>query len=171
MSRARIKSPAIPDSLQPVIFSPTSTAMSSNVPAVSESSAVPLNSRNPPNGLRALHIPIHPDPDPHPSLKTPKTPADEAIDFFESAIVPGQAPIRVYELVLDDDGGPNKDRSVRYPPSALLLPLTPTSTSDYHLPIHHIFFASRSMPDHLPLRMVSSRQTSLSMEVSSIEST
>ena len=44
--------------------------------------------------------------------KTPKTPADEGLDFFESAIVQGEEPIKVYELQLDPDGGPNKDRSV-----------------------------------------------------------
>ena len=42
--------------------------------------------------------------------RTPKTPADEAIEFFESAQI--DEPIRVYELRLDPDGGPNKDRSV-----------------------------------------------------------
>lgn len=42
--------------------------------------------------------------------KTPKTPADEGIEFFEHASI--QAPIQVYELRLDPDGGPNKDRSV-----------------------------------------------------------
>lgn len=46
--------------------------------------------------------------------KTPKTPADEGIDFFESAFKQGDEPIRVYELQLDPDGGPNKDRSVAY---------------------------------------------------------
>lgn len=52
----------------------------------------------------------------HPKLpKTPKTPADEGIDFFESALVAGEAPIRVYELKLDPDGGPSKDRSVSVP--------------------------------------------------------
>lgn len=45
--------------------------------------------------------------------KTPKTPADEGIDFFESAAVGKDQPIRVYELRLDPDGGPNKDRAVR----------------------------------------------------------
>jgi hypothetical protein len=47
--------------------------------------------------------------------KTPgvRTPADEAIDFFESGFKPGEGPIRVYELALDPDGGPNKDRQVR----------------------------------------------------------
>lgn len=48
--------------------------------------------------------------------KTPKTPADEAIDFFESAFRQGEEDIRVYELQLDPDGGPNKDRSVAYLP-------------------------------------------------------
>ena len=45
------------------------------------------------------------------ALKTPKTPADEGIEFFESANT-GGAPIQVYELKLDPDGGPNKDRAV-----------------------------------------------------------
>jgi len=43
---------------------------------------------------------------------TPKTPADEGIEFFEFASVDDKAPIRVYELPLDPDGGPNKDRAV-----------------------------------------------------------
>ena len=42
--------------------------------------------------------------------KTPKTPADEGIEFFESISVTES--IKVYELRLDPDGGPNKDRSV-----------------------------------------------------------
>ncbi|KAI0078663.1 glycoside hydrolase family 13 protein [Panus rudis PR-1116 ss-1] len=50
--------------------------------------------------------------------KTPKTPADEGIDFFESAFKEGEEPIRVYELQLDPDGGPNKDRAyMRLPPA------------------------------------------------------
>jgi glycogen debranching enzyme len=44
--------------------------------------------------------------------KTPKTPADEGIDFFESAIRHNEAPIRVYELPLEPDGGPSKSREV-----------------------------------------------------------
>lgn len=43
---------------------------------------------------------------------TPKTPADEGIEFFELASVDNKAPIRIYELPLDPDGGPNKDRTV-----------------------------------------------------------
>ncbi|KDQ61755.1 glycoside hydrolase family 13 protein [Jaapia argillacea MUCL 33604] len=54
--------------------------------------------------------------DSHP--KTPKTPADEGIEFFESAVRPGEGPIRVFELRLDPDGGPNKERSyIRLPPA------------------------------------------------------
>ncbi|KAF8074817.1 glycoside hydrolase family 13 protein [Lyophyllum atratum] len=49
---------------------------------------------------------------------TPKTPADEGIEFFQSLSQPGEAPIRVYELRLDTDGGPHKDRSyIRLPPA------------------------------------------------------
>ncbi|KAG7093876.1 hypothetical protein E1B28_007515 [Marasmius oreades] len=48
----------------------------------------------------------------------PKTPADEGIDFFQSALTPGEAPLRVYELRLDVDGAPHKDRSyIRLPPA------------------------------------------------------
>ena len=48
---------------------------------------------------------------------TPKTPADEGIDFFQSAVKQGESPIDVYELRLDPDGGPNRERSVsRYRP-------------------------------------------------------
>ncbi|KAJ3809108.1 glycoside hydrolase family 13 protein [Lentinula aff. lateritia] len=49
---------------------------------------------------------------------TPKTPADEGIEFFQSPLAPGEAPLRVYELRLDIDGGPHKDRSyIRLPPA------------------------------------------------------
>ncbi|KAH8116274.1 glycoside hydrolase family 13 protein [Phellopilus nigrolimitatus] len=54
---------------------------------------------------------------PSSAKKTPKTPADEGIEFFESAAVAGDAPIQVYELKLDADGGPSKDKSyIRLPP-------------------------------------------------------
>ncbi|KAH8832592.1 glycoside hydrolase family 13 protein [Flagelloscypha sp. PMI_526] len=52
------------------------------------------------------------------SPTTPKTPADEGIEFFQSAIAPGEDHIRVYELSLDADGGPPPDRSyIRLPPA------------------------------------------------------
>lgn len=44
--------------------------------------------------------------------KTPKTPADEGIEFFENAAIPGEQPIQVYELKLEPDGGPSKEKSV-----------------------------------------------------------
>lgn len=47
-----------------------------------------------------------------PSPPSPKTPADEGIEFFQSQPTPGEPPIRVYELRLDPDGGPNKSGSV-----------------------------------------------------------
>lgn len=67
---------------------------------------------------QTIEIP-KPDGDEHDSIKYPKTPgprtpADEAIDFFELGVKMGDEPIRVYELALDPDGGPNKDRQVAY---------------------------------------------------------
>lgn len=65
--------------------------------------------------LKSLHIPRPPIDFSSAAAAeptTPKTPADEGIEFFESATVDNKAPIRVYELPLDPDGGPNKDRSV-----------------------------------------------------------
>ncbi|KAJ7672627.1 glycoside hydrolase family 13 protein [Mycena rosella] len=50
--------------------------------------------------------------------KTPKTPADEGIEFFEGVAPLGETPIQVYELRLDSDGAPHKDRSyIRLPPA------------------------------------------------------
>lgn len=45
---------------------------------------------------------------------TPRTPADEGKEFFLSKRSEGEDPIRVYELKLDPDGGPSKQRSVSY---------------------------------------------------------
>ena|SRR6267154_2617064 len=43
---------------------------------------------------------------------TPKTPADEGKEYFLSERCADERQIRVYELRLDPDGGPNKERSV-----------------------------------------------------------
>jgi hypothetical protein len=43
-------------------------------------------------------------------VKTPKTPQDEAIAFFSSG-ADGQ-PVQVWELWLEDDGGPDDSKSV-----------------------------------------------------------
>ena len=48
-----------------------------------------------------------------PTPLTPKTPAEEGLDFFSGALQPGEGPIRVYELRLSPDGGPSKDLQVR----------------------------------------------------------
>ena len=45
-------------------------------------------------------------------IKTPKTPQDEAIAFFSSG-ADGQ-PVQVWELWLEDDGGPHESKSVRH---------------------------------------------------------
>ncbi len=45
---------------------------------------------------------------------TPKTPADEGIEFFQTEVALGEAPICVYELRLEPDGGPSKELSVRF---------------------------------------------------------
>ncbi|KAG8736398.1 hypothetical protein FRC12_017623, partial [Ceratobasidium sp. 428] len=52
-----------------------------------------------------------------PKTPGPKTPADEAIDFFEST-ERGTKYINVYELKLEEDGGPNRERAyTRLPPA------------------------------------------------------
>ncbi|KAF9218130.1 hypothetical protein BS17DRAFT_722188, partial [Gyrodon lividus] len=49
---------------------------------------------------------------------TPKTPADEGKEFFLGPRSEREQPIRVYELGLDPDGGPNNQRSyIRLPPA------------------------------------------------------
>lgn len=75
----------------------------------------PFSSSSSMANLKSLHIP--PPPIDFTSTfaaepTTPKTPADEGIEFFELASVDSKGPIRVYELQLDPDGGPNKDRAV-----------------------------------------------------------
>ena len=55
---------------------------------------------------------------------TPRTPADEGKEFFLSERSEGEQPIRVFELRLDPDGGPSKQRSASCParsPECLLI--------------------------------------------------
>ena len=62
--------------------------------------------------------------------KTPRTPADEGIAFFESEFKKGEPPVRVYELALDPDGGPSKEVEVcPYFPSRLLRVVNSASQS------------------------------------------
>ncbi|VDC00989.1 unnamed protein product [Peniophora sp. CBMAI 1063] len=49
-----------------------------------------------------------------------RTPADEGISFFESELKPGEEAVRVWELPLEPDGGPSKDREyIRLPPAVV----------------------------------------------------
>ncbi|KIM34496.1 glycoside hydrolase family 13 protein [Serendipita vermifera MAFF 305830] len=69
-------------------------------------------------GLMRVDIPKH-DPNVHDTeaLRTPKTPQNEGLIWFES--YSGTEPVQVYELPLEADGGPNKDRAyTRLPPPA-----------------------------------------------------
>ena len=78
-------------------------------------SDLPFSSSSSMANLKSLHIPRLPTDFSFTAAAeptTPKTPADEGIEFFEFASVDNKAPIRVYELPLDPDGGPNKERAV-----------------------------------------------------------
>ena len=44
--------------------------------------------------------------------KTPKTPQDEALAFFSQSTPDGGEPVQVWELELEDDGGPAESKSV-----------------------------------------------------------
>jgi glycogen debranching enzyme len=50
---------------------------------------------------------------PSKSQRTPKTPQDEAIAYFSSADGGAKETIQVWELWLEDDGGPAASKSVR----------------------------------------------------------
>ncbi|KAI9459032.1 glycoside hydrolase family 13 protein [Russula earlei] len=90
-------------------------------PKIKPANSKPLNAFPHPTIIiqRDNHTSSGPSADSSPTIgKTPKTPADEGIDFFESAIRHGEAPIRVYELPLEPDGGPSKSREyIRLPPA------------------------------------------------------
>jgi glycogen debranching enzyme len=72
-----------------------------------------VNGSSPSGGRQASHNITIPPPDITKSsgLKTPKTPADEGIDFFET-VATKDSTIQVYELKLDPDGAPSKEKSV-----------------------------------------------------------
>ena len=95
---------------------------------------------------------------------TPRTPADEGKDFFLSERSVGEQRIRVYELRLDPDGGPDKQRSAS-PPSRSLRASTysrPHSIFVSHLPMSPTYYASLWMRGHPPRKMVYLKPTSRS---------
>ena len=115
--------------------------------------------------LKALLI--SPSPTVYSAPNTPKTPADEGIEFFQAEIHPGESPIRVYELRLDPDGGPSKELSVSsyLSPNPVLMPDHPFSIFDFLQHMYHTSsaFLFRQGP---PLqRMACSKQISRSMAV------
>jgi len=93
---------------------------------------------------------------------TPKTPADEGLDFFQGQVNPGESAIRVYELRLDSDGGPSKELAVRdllITSTTIVLTSPNRSTSVYpqHTrPTFSAFLYRRARP---PRRTVCSRPT------------
>ena len=90
---------------------------------------------------------------------TPKTPADEGKEYFLSEQRADEKPIRVYELRLAPDGGPNKDRSV----SAIsvlgfiAVKIKACSISASHQHIPHIFYASLLLQERQPQKTVCSK--------------
>ena len=100
---------------------------------------------------------------------TPKTPADEGKEFFLGERSADEQPIRVYELRLDPDGGPNKQRSASWPGFQFECSfITRThSISVFHRPTCRTYYASPWMQERLPQRMACSKQTSRLMEACS----
>ena len=108
----------------------------------------------------------------HSTPNTPKTPADEGVEFFQSDVHPGESPIRVYELRLDPDGGPSKDLSVRYYSYAIPIQISKScafSIFDFLQHIYHTSCAFHSRQGLLLQRMASSKQISRSMVDPSVE--
>ena len=94
-----------------------------------------------------------------PTPLTPKTPAEEGLEFFGSAVKPGEGPIKVYELRLSEDGGPSKDLQVGYPLTLIEMHLIVSSTSASLLRTRPTSSASRSKRGRPHPRTVSSRPT------------
>jgi hypothetical protein len=112
------------------------------------------------SALKALPIPFSSTTYSLPN--TPKTPADEGVEFFQADIHPGESPIRVYELRLDPDGGPSKDLSVRSYPyeNPISISDRASSTFDYLQHMYHTSCAFHSRQGPLLQRMAFSKQIS-----------
>lgn len=126
----------------------------------------PTNGHSPARASRANIPPVTIPPVLADQPNTPKTPADEAIDFFQRAAAPSDPPVKVYELRLEEDGGPNKERAVSFFPYLIILVQifisdASFSTHVFHLPTCPIFCVYRWMQEPLLARTVYSRPTSL----------
>ena len=93
-----------------------------------------------------------------------RTPADEAIFFFETSPTTDAQPVQVYELQLEEDGAPSKDKAVcMLRERILMFPRELTyiaSTFDCLHPTFHTCFECPLMQARQPQRMACSKQTS-----------
>lgn len=89
-----------------------STTIIMAIQAVKAAASAVVQGKNPVAAAKSVPKVEIPKPDATASAAAPKTPADEAINFFKSTPSAGEEPLQVYELKLEDDGGPNKDRAV-----------------------------------------------------------
>jgi len=108
---------SIGDSQNDDTFPTLNFDLSSSLPPIASTMAQPVAKAL--NGVaRAMKkptlvsIPKYREPSEADAIRTPKTPQDEGIFWFEHDDSKG-GPIQVYELKLEPDGGPNKDRMVR----------------------------------------------------------
>lgn len=94
-------------------FSTTTISNTSPIPAMSTRQPFPTE--------LSIPLPSFPNDDrDRDGTKTPRTPADEALSYFSSPLSPSSLsnPIQVFELPLEPDGGPSKERSyIRLPPA------------------------------------------------------
>lgn len=96
--------------------------------------------------------------------KALRTPAEEGLEFFGGSVKPGEAPIQVYELKLEADGGPAHDMQVGLLCSLFRPRLTVDSISDSRQRIPLISFEYRLRLVPPQQRMESSRLTFRWME-------
>jgi hypothetical protein len=110
-------------------------------------------------------------PPPHPKEGSLKTPADEGIEYFEGDVKGDEEPVRVYELRLEEDGGPNKDRAARSNLHRRFVTMADDwaySTHVFHLRTFRTYYASLWMLARMLPRTECSGPTSRLMEGSLI---
>jgi glycogen debranching enzyme len=115
-------------------------------------------------GIKPLFI--SPSPTACSTPNTPKTPADEGIEFFQAEVHSGESLIPVYELKLDPDGGPSKELSVcLYPYANPISMLSDRAFSifDFRQHTYHTSCAFLWKQGPLLQRMAFSKQISRSM--------
>ena len=107
-SKSALAQPAAAASATVPAASPPTSSKPAASPAANTSSSKPTSIVMPKaskNGVVAA-----PSKD---GSRTPRTPADEGIAFFEGPVGRTEGPIQVFELELEADGSPTKEKSVR----------------------------------------------------------